>query len=254
MRSVLSSPLTRPARLSLLLAACLFTTLPGAAAYAQSAAPGAPGAAAGDKAPEVPYSPAETALFMVDHLHNLSAKGATLTYHFTKTGTFETGYEDRVTIEVGAPDSKAEGGRQAKLDFLTGDHHVDLPVVEGAKGNPVILGFLERDVREMKRITSGQPNYYRKRVRMALVEAHDLKPVTVRWNGKDVKGQELTIEPYRDDPARARFTRYANKSYTFTLSDAVPGHVYSIRTVMHDGDMKGKTMIEETLTLTEAKP
>ena len=200
-----------------------------------------------------PVSAVETALFVKEHLKTLPAKGATLVYQFRKSGAYESGYEDKVTVEVGSPDPAQDNGRPSKVEFLTGDHKTDLPPVEGAKGNPVILGFLERDVRELKRITGGQPNYYRKRLRLAMVDAKEIKPVNLRWQGHDIHGEEILLDPFKDDPARARFSRFANKTYQFILSDQVPGGVYSIKTVMHEGSLTGKVMIEETLTLTETK-
>ena len=117
-----------------------------------SAAETAPAAPAGA---EQPFSPAETRLFVTEHLKNLPARESVLNYKFIKSGAYEAGYEDKVVLQIGAPDAKTEGGRTIKTEFMTGDHKADMPPVEGAHGNPVIMYFLERDVREMKRITGG---------------------------------------------------------------------------------------------------
>ena len=243
----------------------LFPALPSRALAARTAAVlilaattvltlSAPAQAAEAPAPaDQTYSVAETRLFMTDHLSKLSNRATVLQYRFTKSGSYEPGYEDKVTLEVAASDPKAQGGRSVNLEFLSGEHKTELPALEGAKGNPVILGFLERDLREMKRITGGQPNYYRKRLRLAMVDTHELKPVMAKWGGKEVKAESMTLDPYKDDPARSRFGRFANKLYTFVLSDEVPGGVLSLKTVMRDGSNTGKIMIEETLTLMEPK-
>ncbi len=229
----------------------LLLALISASGHATDPMPMPPGTE--NAAPAAPISAVENALFVVDHLKTLPARGGNLTYKFAKTGAYEAGYEDRVSLEVGTVDPKMDNGRTAKMEFLSGDHKTELPPIEGAKGNPVIMGFLERDVREMKRITGGQPYYYRKRLRLAMVEAKEIKPINIHWNGHDVHAQEIIIDPYKDDPARARFARFANKTYAFVLSDQVPGGVYSIKSVMHEGNLTGKTMIEETLTLSESK-
>jgi hypothetical protein len=61
------------------------------------------------------------------------------------------------------------------------------------------------------------------------------------------------IDPFKDDPAKSRYTRFANKTYSFVLSDQVPGGVVSLKTVMREGSNTGKVMIEENLTLSESK-
>lgn len=212
------------------------------------------GAAESSDAPSQPYSLAEKHLFMADHLKDLPSRTTILSYSFSKTGSFESGYDDRVTEEIGAPDPQTENGRPVKMDFLSGAHKLDLPPVSGAKGNPVIMGFLERDVREMSRITGGgaQGAYYRNSIRRALVEVNQSRPVKVSWKGKELSAEEFSLEPYKNDPVREKFLRFANKKYTFVLSDQVPGGVYSMKTVMRDSTGE-KIMIEETLTLTETK-
>jgi hypothetical protein len=205
------------------------------------------------KAPEQPMSPAEVRLFMSEQLKNLPARDSVLSYKFAKTGTYEAGFEDKVVLQVSAPDTKSEGTRKVTTEFMTGEHKKEMPPVDNAHGNPVIMYFLERDVLEMKRITGGSPNYYRKLIRLALVDTKEIKPVTVKWNGKDIKAEEIIIDPFKDDPAKARYTRFANKTYSFIVSDQVPGNVVSLKTVMREGSNTGKVMIEENLILSENK-
>ena len=205
------------------------------------------------KTVEQPLSPAEIRLFMSEQFKNLPSRDSVLNYKFAKTGSFEAGYEDKVVLQVSAPDTKAEGARKVTTEFMTGEHKKEMPPVDNAHGNPVIMYFLERDVLEMKRITGGSPNYYRKLIRLALVDTKEIKPVTVKWGGKDIKAEEILIDPFKDDPAKARYTRFANKTYSFIVSDQVPGTVLSLKTVMREGSNTGKVMIEENLTLTENK-
>ena len=39
------------------------------------------------------------------------------------------------------------------------------------EGNPVLLYFLERDIREMERLTGGKSGYFRKAIRLALARS-----------------------------------------------------------------------------------
>jgi hypothetical protein len=199
----------------------------------------------------IPYSEAETKIFMTDQLSSLPAP-STLKYRFVRQGTLEKGFDDTVAMTVDAPD-KGKTGRPVHVNFLTGDRKLELPDISEATGNPVTMFFLERDVREMHRITKGSRNYYQKRIRMALEDKATVKPVTIQYGGQSLAASEIRIEPYRDDPARSRFAQYANKIYLMTFSDKVPGGVYQLKTIMSppDSPTGSKPMIEETLTLLE---
>lgn len=198
------------------------------------------------------FSPAEKALFMNDQFASLKPP-LTLHYQFHRTGSLEPAFDDTANISLSA---RSTGGCcAASGEFLTGARKVPLPPVDGAAGNPVTLFFLERDIHEMQRLTKGQPNYFRKRIRMAIYQGAQQRDVTLRYRGKPVTGQEFTITPYVDDPNRTRFEKLAVKQYVFTVSDAVPGGVYAIRTVVPDGDAGGNAppLIAEELLIDGAE-
>lgn len=191
------------------------------------------------------FSPAERALFMTNHLAALKPP-TTLRYAFRKTGSLEAGYAEPVAVNLKpGPDGAC---CTASADFLEGEHRVSLPEVEGATGNPVILFFLERDVREMKRLTKGQSTYFQKRIRMAIYQGAREMSATVLYGGKPVAARQFIVAPYLDDPMKARFENLAGKTYEFTLSDAVPGGVYSIRTRV-DGPSPGQPVLQEELLI-----
>ena len=191
-----------------------------------------PGVAVRAEEPPRDFSAAERALFMTDQFAKLRPP-MTLRYQFHRSGSLEPAFDDKVSITLKA---QAGSGRccDATGEFLSGERRIELPPVEGATGNPVTLFFLERDVREMQRLTTGKSPYFRKRIRMAIFQGAQQRAVTLRYRGKTVAGQEFTITPYVDDPNRPRFEQFANKRYVFTLSDAVPGGVYGIRALVVD--------------------
>ena len=198
-------------------------------------------------------SDAEKRVFMTDHLKKIEAP-ASLNYKFTRSGTLESAFEDKVSLSIKAPN--AGPGKNCHIDFLSGERQFrGLPdTIENATGNPVILAFLERDLVEMKRLTKGQPNYYRKRIRMALAQKAETKSVTIKVSGKDVAAKEIRLTPYEDDPARPRYEKFSNKSYTITLSDEIPGSVYKIHSMMKERSSNdaasAKPLVEETLIFT----
>ena len=204
---------------------------------------GAPGAAhAGDG--QADFSAAEQLLLMDDQLRGMKAP-TTLNYRYRKTGTLEAPREDTVDLKVRAqPNGQCCA---ASSDFLSGEHRVMLPDVEQAKGNPVILYFLEHDIRDMNRLTKGSMSYFRKRIRMALFQGAQVSDVTLQYRGKTVAGRQITISPYVDDPNHQRFEQFVRKQYVFVLSQAVPGRVASIRTVAPAQGAASPLMQEELL-------
>ncbi len=183
-------------------------------------------ATAGHAADAQDYSPAEKLLFMSNQLGALRLP-ATLRYGFRRSGTLEEPFDDRVSVNVKAG---ADGACcNASGEFLGGARRVALPDVEGATGNPVLMFFLERDVREMQRLTKGSQGYFRKRIRMAVYGAATVRELPLVWQGKDIKGREVLVTPYADDPNRAKFEKLVGKEYRFWLAEAVPGGVYGIR-------------------------
>ena len=191
------------------------------------------------------FSEAERLLFAEDHLKALTS-ATRLDYEYRKRGSLEEEFTDRVRIAVAA--KTRAGGRDVKVDFLSGSRRMELPVVKDAEGNPLILYFLEHEVREMNRLTGGSINYYRKRIRMAFAEAAEVKPVALTVDGKQVQAREIHIAPYRDDPARPRYEKFADKTFVFTLSDQVPGGIVEMRSELLQPVAGG----EPTLILAES--
>jgi hypothetical protein len=208
-----------------------------------------------------PISQAETLLFETDHLAQLKAP-ATLVYSFRKDSNVEPGFSDKVRLEL----ARVNGKLSATLHFPSGEHKQDIPALEEAHGNPVLLGFLEHDIAEMKRLTGGSTSYFRKRIRMALAEGAQVTRQPITYQGKTVQAQAVRIQPYLNDPMHARFEKYLHKTYTFVLSDQVPGGLYQLRTSIGKpetmrtaaapaaGAPAATPIIDETLTLISVTP
>jgi hypothetical protein len=172
------------------------------------------------------FSVAEERLFIDDHLRALPG-AATLEYTYAKRGSLEDPVDDSARVIVGP--RLPGGGQSVKVEYLSETRKLELSDIDAANANPVILFFLERDVREMHRLTGGSTNYYRKRIRMALAEGGRIEAVTRNIGARQIAATEIHIAPYRDDPARPRYEKFAEKTYIFTLSDDVPGKVVELR-------------------------
>lgn len=185
---------------------------------------------------------AEQRVFTDPHLAALPAT-ATLHYDYRRQEAGQAPVHDEVVLST---ETDAERGRVARVDYLHEARHLVLPEVEGAVSNPLILYFLEADVRGMRARLGGQENYFRRRIRLALAESAEIGEVAIEHGGKMVQATRVVIQPYLNDELQARFKGMANKSYQFTLSPHVPGGVYQLRTVVTAADVP---QLEEVLTL-----
>ena len=130
------------------------------------------------------------------------------------------------------------------------------------ESNPVILHYLEYDILQMQRLTKGQPNYFRKRIRSALAEGPAISSEKKEINGRIITLKKFSIMPYATDPlrfsaGRAKYRRYSKKKYTFYISNQIPGHLYSIKYEIPKRRKKGNTIDfygQETFVFSEKLP
>jgi hypothetical protein len=204
----------------------------------------------GARADPTPISQAETLLFMTPHLKEVKPPSR-LHYAFRKQGTLEKAFSDTVDIDITA---EPDGGKKGVATFFSGERQIKYPEVEHAEGNPVLMFYLEREIREMSRLTGGRPDYFKKRIREALAESAQIKDVDIQLGGRTMHARQITISPYGSDPLRERFERLATKQYVFTMCDTIPGVVYEMQSVVRaaSGSSKDEAVIDETLTFTAA--
>jgi hypothetical protein len=199
------------------------------------------------------FSQAEQLLLLGDHLSNVSQK-TVINYAYHKSGTLDAASDGKVNLIVSAMPQGS--GKHTHVDFLSGERKFELPDINDASSNPVILFFLERDVRDMERRTGGKATYFRKRVRMALAESAQVQPIQFDFNGRSVNGTQITLHPFTDDPLKSRFEKLADKTYVFTLSQEVPGQLYRMQTQARapQAQADAPPLLEETVTFTGAEP
>lgn len=201
-------------------------------------------------AQEQPITEAENTLFLTDHFG--TASGAQkLRYTFNRSGTLDPAFEDTIEVVV----SGSAGQRTFETRCMTGSKNLELPAVEGATGNPALLCFLERDIREMERITGGKKWFFQKRIRVALAEGPEVKPIKVQFAGREIPAKEIRITPYANDSLRHKFDKYADKFYVFRLSDQVPGGILEVDAVIPDSAKPdGPKLVRETMALSSVEP
>jgi hypothetical protein len=196
------------------------------------------------------YSAAQLALFNTQHLANIE-KPTTLHYAYKHQGTLEQAYDDVVEMTITAV--TADGSKNVSFNYLSDKHHHEFPPVEGFRGNPIIMMFLEHDVIGLSQQTGGSTLYFRNRVRDSFVDRATTETTTVSYGGKDIAATRITIQPFLQDPYRARFEKFAEKTYEFLLAPEVPGGVYSMR-VLTPGAAPDKPLEENLLQFQDAGP
>jgi hypothetical protein len=190
---------------------------------------------------------AEKVLFQSKHFGKIK-KTSKLNYTFHQAENGPDAFDDKVSVDILKHHS--DGTASVAAHFLSGAREIPIPSIDHAQGNPVILGFLERDIAEMKRLTGGATGYFRKRIRLALAATGvPVKNIKVTYGGSQVSAQEITIYPYLDDPLKERLGKYVSKGYVFIASEAVPGTLYRAYTTMLNQDATRVVATDMEITL-----
>jgi len=187
-------------------------------------------------------SEAEKAVFMTPHLAGFNAPGV-LHYNYHEEVADQPPIDDTADLTVEAD----EEGYKVSARYLSGERQLALPVVTKAQSNPVILYFLEQDVRRMHAELGGATNYFRRHIRMALANTKDVAPVKFDLGGSAHEGTRIRILPFIDVPKVERMKGQETKQYEFIVSPSVPGGIYELRSGIPGSD--GRPTHEVTLTL-----
>jgi len=222
-----------------------------AAALACGPALAAPPAGEPASAAAAPISDAERLLFLHPHLATVRT-ARTLSYAYAARPAASAGAADHATLALRP---RADGaGCAVHGDYLSGEMAVRLPDLDDATANPIVLYFLESEVRRLQRVTNGQSAHFRRQIRMSLATDAHVTAATVHWNGKDLPGHAVRVSPFLDDPYRARFEREAATEYLFLLSDEVPGGIVSLTATLPDAGAKDAPPARRQLVLEDAQP
>lgn len=199
------------------------------------------------------FNDAETKLWHSDHLRNIKSP-LSLYYEFVKSGTYEEGFTDSVYLKI--LELNEDGSKNAMMEFFTAEKKqvVTPENVTNITGNPAIGIYMQGDVYEMNRLTSGHWRHFQKSIKISLRNDAVIEPTTFKFNGKEYDGEKIYFSPYLNDPHRRDFEQFADKYYEFIFSDEIPGNLYQITTVIPDRSKEdAEPLILETLTLIDVK-
>ena len=203
------------------------------------------GAPAAQNASDDAFSDAQIALFRTPHLDNIE-QPRTLDYEYRREADPDKSFVDTVAMTV--TEISPDGGKNVAFEYLTGPNRRPFEDVTDFRGNPLVMVFLEDDLRRMIERFGGGGVYMRNRIRHAFYERGKTQRVTFKLNGRTVEGTQITITPFVGDKNRERFGEYEHKVYEFVVSSEVPGGIFRMRSTVPSLSPGGKPLTQDTLT------
>lgn len=172
-----------------------------------------------------PLSRAQVLLFETPHLSNVR-RPETLDYEFRRAGAGVADFTDRIAMHV--VEIHPDGTKDVTLDFLSGDRRRPFPGVANFSGNPLLMAFLENDVREMHDAVGLAAAWFRNRVRQAFVDKATTRDISLHVGGREMPATEILLAPYADEPRLGNLPQVQHKAYRFVLAPSLPGMIYEL--------------------------
>lgn len=181
---------------------------------------------------EIPYSEAQEMMFNRPHLSNIK-QPVELVYNFKQAGTHEGTQEFTDSVSARVKKTHDDGTRDLSFDFLSGERKKIYPDLDGFRGNPMLMLFLEWDVTKMENTPGAlrSENYFRNKMRVGFWKYCKVEDVKVEHDDKQYTGKRITMQPFGNNKAdRQLASIFADKEYEFIFVDEIPGEIYQIST------------------------
>jgi hypothetical protein len=225
------------------LASCLFLILALSAGPLRAEGEGLEGL--------TPGSPA-AGIYGANHLALLPDE-AVLVFDYRFDGSLpEQPFSDDVVLDFTR--HRDDPGFDVGARLFPQSRNMKIGPLSAAAVNPILLIFFQRDAVQMSNGTGGSQHYFRNTIRRVLQspDPESVRATTIEVNGRDVAAKEITFQPFADDPNRARLRAFANKTYRFVVSEAVPGGVYEAQSETPEEDGDG-VLLRETYRFREMR-
>ena len=187
------------------------------------------------------YSDAQRLLFSTPHLDNIKAEGI-LYYDFRQHGASTISFDDEITLTIKGISER--GGKDVEVSFLSGEHNRPFSDIRDFSSNPLLMFFLQWDVEKMDSGSVVTHHYYRHLLRQAFLNKADSEEVEIDFEGRKETAHKVSFQPLTEQQDDDNYKDYPKKYYEFVLSDAVPGGIYSISTLIPSDDEKADASVE----------
>ncbi len=149
----------------------------------------------------------------------------------------------RLEVREVAPD----GAKKIWLDLFEGAARRATGPMSANEQNPLLLAFLQMDVTEMSRLTMGSAMYFQQQIRRTFNSQAPTETVEIELDGRKLPATRITILPFKADPRIDQFPAFRDKAYEFTVSDEVPGGLWSVVARTPDPNT-GELVLEKSMT------
>ena len=199
-----------------------------------------------------PGSPA-AGIYGSNHLTLVPDK-AVLVYDYRYEGSLlERPFDDDVLLDFTR--HSADAGFDVGASLFPKTRKLEVGPITASVTNPILLIFFQRDATQMSNGTGGSQHYFRNTIRKALQtpDPGSARPVTITLDGRNMAASEITLRPFENDPNRARLRAFADKTYRFVVSEAVPGGIYQVQAETPE-ESGGGVLLRETYRFREMRP
>ncbi|MDT3380237.1 hypothetical protein RNI52_23140 [Labrys neptuniae] len=152
----------------------------------------------------------------------------------------------RLTLDKG----ETEQTRTVQVQLFSGAHRRAAGPFENMSGNPVLSLFLEHHIGVLAEAYQANPRYFKTAIRTALRDKAEVKPAEIPFEGRSLPGWRVSIQPFSDDPNKARLNGLDTLRYEFLVARDLPGEIARIE-VSAPG--KNSPLLDEGISY-EAKP
>ncbi|MEJ1160838.1 hypothetical protein [Prosthecomicrobium sp. N25] len=184
-------------------------------------------------------------LFEAEHFRK-TAPDARIVYSYSRASkdAERTRPSFKDVVELQLEPGKSPATRNVVVTLFKGPMHRAAGPFDDVSFNPLAIMMLEYHLGDFSKILGGNARYFKNGIRAGMRDAAQSEPVKVKVAGRDVDALRFVVRPFENDPQKARFGAFAATTYTFTVSDEVPGSIYEIRITTPD-PAGGEPILEE---------
>ena len=203
-------------------------------------------------APAIPAfaEPAPTDLLFKVRQLDLVSKGHEIVYKFERKSSNEQllgkSFADQLRIEITKSNDKGE--RDLALKIFTGEAARDVQNWPDLSTNPLLLWYLDRSVVQLANLAGADKMYLKGRMRSTFDDKGKVERIKAEFGGKQIDAYRITVIPFIGDPYAPKMEGYDHTSFSFVVSDAVPGYFLDMAAT-YQSPKVGTPKLEEHLML-----